>query len=227
MATLTICSGTFFFLSHISSQRQAFGDAAAGPSSAQAPITSKAYLDISIDDAPAGRIVLGLHGTVVPKTVANFEQLCIGTTKAKGPPPQPLAYQGSTFHRIIPGFMIQGGDFERHNGTGGRSIYYDEGRYVFADENFTLQHQVGVLSMANAGPDTNGSQFFITVKGTPHLNGRHVVFGVVVEGWDTVKAIERCGSSTGRPIARVKVTACGLLESQDAEEPSREEKVIR
>lgn len=166
-------------------------------------------MDFTIDDKPAGRIVFGLHGSVAPRTVQNFEQLCLGTQKDGN---LQLAYKGSFFHRIIPGFMLQAGDFERHNGTGGRSIF--GGR--FNDETFELKHKVGVLSMANAGPNTNGSQFFITVKGTPHLNGRHVVFGVVVDGWETVQAIERCGSSSGRPSAVVKVVDCGLLDQNYA-----------
>jgi peptidylprolyl isomerase len=174
------------------------------PAPPQADITHRAFMDISIDGELMGRIVLGLHGTVAPKTVENFVHLCRGD-RSEGT--LRLAYENSTFHRIIPNFMIQGGDFVRHNGTGGCSIY---GR-SFADETFALQHQVGVVSMANAGKDTNGSQFFITVAPTPHLDRAHVVFGTVVEGWDVVKAMEDCGSPSGRPNSSVKIVACGIL----------------
>lgn len=180
-----------------------------GPVKPQAEITSRVYFDIEIDNHAAGRIVMGLHGNVVPKTVTNFETLCIGTERH--PRGAKLAYEGSIFHRIIPDFMIQGGDFTNFNGTGGLSIYGNK----FADENFQLKHKgPGILSMANAGRNTNGSQFFITTKRTPHLDGRHVVFGVVEEGWDVVKVIESCGSSSGRPSRQVKIAKCGLLETE-------------
>lgn len=175
------------------------------PAPPQAEVTHRAYFDIAIDGQTAGRIVIGLHGTVAPKTVDNFVHLCQGDRTDGN---LRLAYQNSTFHRIIPNFMIQGGDFTRHNGTGGRSIYGG----AFPDETFSLQHHVGVLSMANAGKDTNGSQFFITVAPTPHLNNAHVVFGTILEGWEVVKAMEDCGSPSGRPTGHVKITACGILE---------------
>jgi len=175
----------------------------------QAAITSKAYLDVTIDQKPVGRIVLGLYGDVVPKTVQNFEVLCRGDTVYDNR--LPLSYQNTKFHRIIPGFMLQSGDFVLNNGTGGRSIY--GGR--FEDENFQLRHTgPGVLSMANAGPDTNGSQFFITTAKTSHLNHRHVVFGTVLEGWEVVKAIEDTGTPSGTPTADVRIAACGVLPAE-------------
>ena len=180
-----------------------------------AEITERVYFDIEIDRHAAGRIVIGLFGNVVPKTVTNFTTLCRGDQSH--PRGAKLAYEKSTFHRIIPGFMIQGGDFTNHNGTGGLSIYGER----FADENFELQHSgPGILSMANAGRNTNGSQFFITTTKTPHLDGRHVVFGVVEEGWDVVKLIEKFGSSSGRPSRLITIAKCGVLE-QSKEAPSK------
>lgn len=173
---------------------------------AQAEVTSRVYFDIAIDHNAAGRVVIGLYGNVVPKTAANFEALCRGDQKH--PRGARLAYEGSSFHRIIPGFMIQGGDFTDHNGRGGLSIYGAK----FADENFQLKHVgPGVLSMANAGRNTNGSQFFITTAKTPHLDGRHVVFGVVEEGWDVVKKIETFGSRSGRPSRLITIAKCGVI----------------
>lgn len=181
-----------------------------GPAPPQSEVTTRAFLDVVIDGRPAGRIVLGLYGNVVPKTVQNFETLCRGTERAGS---LNLTYQGSSFHRIIPNFMIQGGDFIRHDGTGGRSIYGTDANGRFEDENFQLKHLgPGILSMANSGPNTNGSQFFITTKRTPHLDGRHVVFGTVLDGWDVVKKIEECGTSSGKPTSKVVVQFCGVLE---------------
>jgi cyclophilin family peptidyl-prolyl cis-trans isomerase len=177
------------------------------PTTSQAEITSRVFFDISIANQPAGRIVMGLYGNVVPKTVQNFETLCKGTEKAAT---QRLAYEGSSFHRIIPNFMIQGGDFTRHDGTGGRSIYGNK----FDDENFQIKHTgPGLLSMANAGKNTNGSQFFITVTKTPHLDGKHVVFGIVEDGWNVVKMIEDCGDRSGKPFKKVIITKAGILEN--------------
>jgi peptidylprolyl isomerase len=212
-ATLVVVGATFVGLStylNDTSWREDEEFKTTDPVPPQAEVTSRAFFDVAIDDHPAGRIVIGLHGNVVPKTVQNFEALCRGTQTIGN---LRLAYQGSSFHRIIPSFMIQGGDFIRHDGTGGRSIYGTETDGKFADENFQLKHVgPGILSMANAGPNTNGSQFFITTKGTPHLNGRHVVFGCVTEGWDVVKKIERCGSPSGKSDSKVTIQLSGLLE---------------
>eukprot|EP00920_Eleutheroschizon_duboscqi_P014593 GHVT01033855.1.p1 GENE.GHVT01033855.1~~GHVT01033855.1.p1 ORF type:complete len:218 (+),score=30.30 GHVT01033855.1:184-837(+) len=171
----------------------------------KAEITDKVYFDVSIGGEPPNRIVMGLFGKVVPKTVRNFREICRGNMVENG---VALKYADSKFHRIIPNFMIQGGDFTNHNGTGGRSIYGAK----FEDENFNLLHTTrGLLSMANSGPGTNGSQFFITTVKTPWLDGRHVVFGHVIEGYEFVQKIEAVGSNSGKPSKTVMIVGAGVL----------------
>ncbi|CEM37393.1 unnamed protein product [Vitrella brassicaformis CCMP3155] len=165
------------------------------------------FFDISIGGAPAGRITFELFADKVPKTAENFRALCTGE-KGTGRTGKPLHYKGCTFHRIIPQFMCQGGDFTAGNGTGGESIYGEK----FADENFALKHtEPNLLSMANAGPNTNGSQFFITTVTTPWLDGKHVVFGKVLDGANVVKAMEAQGSQGGRTAQPVVVADCGQI----------------
>lgn len=167
----------------------------------------RAWFDITIAGQAAGRIVFEIFEDVVPKTAANFLKLCTGEC-GNGKSGKPLHYKGTIFHRCIKDFMLQSGDFTNGNGTGGESIY----GMKFADENFELQHETpGLLSMANAGPNTNGSQFFITTVPTPHLDGKHVVFGQVLKGMEIVREVEGIQTVADRPINEVKIADCGTL----------------
>merc|ERR1712185_470250 len=185
-----------------------------GPAPAPAPgrrlqAKPKVFFDMNIGGASAGRIVMELRADVVPKTAENFRCLCTGE-KGTGKSGKPLHFKGSSFHRVITQFMCQGGDFTAGNGTGGESIYGSK----FADENFQLKHTgPGVLSMANAGPNTNGSQFFLCTVKTAWLDGKHVVFGEVLddESMEVVKACEKVGSQSGTTSKPVKIADSGEL----------------
>eukprot|EP00879_Flechtneria_rotunda_P020196 GHRR01021237.1.p1 GENE.GHRR01021237.1~~GHRR01021237.1.p1 ORF type:complete len:460 (+),score=131.15 GHRR01021237.1:104-1381(+) len=176
----------------------------------------RVYFDIDIGNETVGRITIQLRADAAPRTAENFRCLCTGE-RGVGVSGKKLHYKGSTFHRVIPEFMCQGGDFTKGNGTGGESIY----GLTFKDENFTLKHDApGVLSMANAGPNTNGSQFFLCTVPCPWLDSKHVVFGKVTEGMHVVKKMEAMGSSNGKPRQHITISDCGQL-------PSRLEMLIR
>ena len=165
-----------------------------------ATIKTKCFFDIAVDGVASGRITFGLYDDVVPKTTKNFAELCSGKNG--------FGYKGSGFHRVIPQFMLQGGDFTNHNGTGGKSIYGEK----FADENFKLKHtKPGLLSMANAGPNTNGSQFFITFVPCPWLDGKHTVFGKLTEGKETLQLLHALGTQSGRPTNKATIIECGVV----------------
>ncbi len=184
-----------------------FGLTNAKQSEVKATVTKKVFFDIQIGEEEPQRVTFGLFGDVVPETVENFRALCTGE-KGEGSSGKPLHYKGSVFHRIIPNFMIQGGDFTKGNGTGGESIYGAK----FKDENFKLKHKgVGLLSMANAGKNTNGSQFFITTVETPWLDGKHVVFGKVLSNYEHIKRVEKVGSQSGTPSKKVVIVDSGEL----------------
>lgn len=171
----------------------------------------KTFIDVSIGGQPKGRVVFELYNDIVPKTTDNFYHLCAGDKgMCQTDASKPLSYKNSIFHRVIPDFMLQFGDFTKGDGTGGESIYGEK----FEDENFSMKHDKPfLLSMANAGPNTNGSQVFITCVPTPHLDGKHVVFGEVIQGKRIVRLIEKnqTDKESDKPIREVKITDCGVL----------------
>jgi len=179
---------------------------------ASAASNPRVFFDLQIGAESAGRVEMELFATVCPKTAENFRCLCTGE-KGMGTRGKPLHFKGSSFHRVIPNFMCQGGDFTNGNGTGGESIY--GGKFNDEFENGYIRHSVpGLLSMANAGPNTNGSQFFLTTAVTTWLDAKHVVFGRVVSGMDVVKAVEKVGSSGGSTRVKVLVVDCGECKTK-------------
>ena len=166
------------------------------------------FFDISVDGNYIGRVEMTLNADIVPKTVENFRSLCTGEKGVSNYSGKYLSYKNTPLHRVIPRFMCQGGDFTHGNGMGGESIYGPR----FPDENFILRHdRGGLLSMANSGPNTNGSQFFITTEPTPWLDGKHVVFGYVSNGMDVVKRVESLGTPSGNTLRKITITNCGQL----------------
>ncbi|ORY40254.1 peptidyl-prolyl cis-trans isomerase D [Rhizoclosmatium globosum] len=168
------------------------------------------FFSITIGDVPAGKIVMELYDDIAPRTTKNFQVLCQGNTVSEDG--IKLTYKGCSFHRVIKNFMLQGGDFTNHNGTGGVSIYGEK----FEDETFEVKHEkAGLLSMANAGPNTNGSQFFITTVATPHLDGKHVVFGRVIKGMGVVRRIENTETNDNdKPYQPVIIADCGDYDAK-------------
>jgi len=181
------------------------------------------FFEIGFNGASMGKVLFELFNDITPRTAENFRCLCTGE-KGRSTKGKQLCYQGSVFHRIIPGFMCQGGDFTAGDGTGGESIY----GHKFADENFKQKHKEPfLLSMANSGPNSNGSQFFITTKETPWLDGKHVVFGKVIEGQDLVKRMEACGSPSGKTAKKVTIISCGMADEKTSatDEPNKKARV--
>jgi len=208
-ATRRTLHNTNIFRPFLTSSRRFAAQSTPASTSSTPSSNQPVYFDVSIGGRPVQRIEFELYDNVTPKTAANFRALCTGE-KGTGRSGKPLHYKGSYFHRVIPQFMLQGGDFTRGNGTGGESIYGEK----FPDENFTLRHdKPGLLSMANAGPNTNGSQFFITTVVTSWLDGKHTVFGKVVKGMDIVKEVEKLGSGSGQPREKVQIVDCGVVKS--------------
>ncbi|CAO3606766.1 unnamed protein product [Cunninghamella blakesleeana] len=184
------------------------------------PINPRVFFDIDIDGQRIGRVIFELFANEVPNTAENFRALCTGELGLGKISNMPLHYRGSIFHRVIKGFMIQGGDFTRRNGSGGESIYGQ----TFPDESFQRKHTVeGLLSMANRGPNTQSSQFFITTRPTPHLDGKHVVFGRVVHGYDIVQSIENeAVDERSKPLRTVMIANCGELQLKIPSKPQQE-----
>ncbi|MEW5301586.1 MAG: hypothetical protein WDW36_004437 [Sanguina aurantia] len=174
-------------------------------------ITHRVYMQLEAGGKALGRVAIGLYGNAAPRTVENFVALCKGDGGVGGMG-KALSFSGCNFHRIIPGFMVQGGDITNGDGTGGDSIFGP----TFEDENLKLKHDgAGVLAMANAGKDTNSSQFYITLAAQPHLDGKHVVFGKVEAGMELVRRLESMGSSDGTPKQAVRVVSCGELDTSE------------
>ncbi len=168
--------------------------------------TPVVYFQIKIEGILEGQVIFELFASIAPKTVENFRMLCLGTAVGSGG--KPLCYRGNTVHRVIPGFMFQGGDIINENGTSGESIYGT----TFPDENFFMKHsKEGVLSMANAGPNTNGSQFFVTFRACPWLDGKHVAFGQVIKGMEVVREVEKYGTNSGATLKRISIVECGQI----------------
>lgn len=170
------------------------------------PVNPVVFFDVSIGGQEVGRMKIELFADVVPKTAENFRQFCTGEFRKDG---VPIGYKGSTFHRVIKDFMIQGGDFVNGDGTGVASIY----RGPFADENFKLRHSApGLLSMANSGPSTNGCQFFITCSKCDWLDGKHVVFGKIIDGLLVMRKIENVPTGpNNKPKLPVVISQCGEM----------------